>query len=362
MRHLTSYLAGRFLAQWISVSIALFVVSLAFASCASSSNPVLAEDVSSAAVVSVEAAIPSDAVDAVTPEATAPPGSATTTDSYLNTADVVVEGEWLQPLSLPDDSIGRAAPTASGLSYDGTPIEFGGDGVGRLIGFFANWCPHCQQEVPAVVSWRGVTEQPEGVEVIAVSTSFAAEATRPAEWFQSEGWQDRVLLDDADGTVGAAFGLNAFPYWVAVDAEGNVVYRFAGSLGEMQLNELVEAVKPGSTSTPSFIPTGLHRVAADEADELLRARDDIVILDVRTPEEFASGHIDGSINIDFYHPEFFNQLSALDPTQPYLIYCASGNRSGQTFEALAGASWPELYDLDGGIQAWNSAGLDLVNE
>lgn len=296
------------------------------------------------------------------------PGSTTTPDfiaqanTRIDTAEVAVEGEWLQPYAVPDEMLGLPAPNASGVSYDGTEVSFGGDGVGRLIGFFANWCPHCQSELPAVVAWQAATDQPDGVEVMAVSTGFSADATPPADWFRGEGWEDRVLIDDANGTVGAAFGLTAFPYWVAVDAEGNVVYRGAGRLSEAQLTELAEAVKPGSTSTPSFIPTGLHRVTPVEANELLQDRDDIVLLDVRTPEEFAAGHIDGAVNIDFYSPDFYEQLSAMDPSQPYMIYCDSGNRSGQTFQALAAAAWPELYDVEGGIQAWNAEALPLAGE
>lgn len=300
-------------------------------------------------------------VNAVAPGATETPDFIARANTRIDTADVAVEGDWLEPFAIPDETLGLPSPTASGVSYDGTAVEFGGDGVGRLIGFFANWCPHCQEELPAVVAWQAATQQPDGVEVIAVSTGFSSDATPPAEWFRNEGWENRVLIDDANGTVGTAFGLNAFPYWVAVDAAGDVVYRGAGRLSDAQLDELVQAVEPGSTYTPSFIPTGLHRVTPGEADELIQARDDIVLLDVRTAEEFATGHIDGAINIDFYSPDFNAQLSALDPGQPYLIYCDSGNRSGQTFQALAAAAWPEIYDLEGGIQAWNAADLPVVS-
>jgi phage shock protein E len=62
--------------------------------------------------------------------------------------------------------------------------------------------------------------------------------------------------------------------------------------------------------------------------------DDLVVLDIRTPEEFAEGHIDGSVNIDFYAPDFGDRLAELDPDARYVLYCRSDNRSGQTMPAL----------------------------
>lgn len=87
---------------------------------------------------------------------------------------------------------------------------------------------------------------------------------------------------------------------------------------------------------------------------------DITVLDVRTPEEFAEGHLEGATMIDFYADTFTDELAALDPDQTYLVYCRSGNRSGQTFAMLDELGFGQVYDLDGGVLAWQSAGLPLV--
>ena len=80
---------------------------------------------------------------------------------------------------------------------------------------------------------------------------------------------------------------------------------------------------------------GIRLVSADEGASLLAdPPDDLVVLDVRTPDEFAAGHIDGAIMIDFYEADFATQLADLDPDVPYLLYCRSGNRSGQTTAIL----------------------------
>lgn len=88
--------------------------------------------------------------------------------------------------------------------------------------------------------------------------------------------------------------------------------------------------------------------------------DDLVILDVRTPEEFAEGHIDDAIMIDFYSDDFADQLAGLDPDVPYVLYCRSGNRSGQTLAIMEQLGFTSVQDVDGGAIAWQEAGLPLV--
>jgi rhodanese-related sulfurtransferase len=86
---------------------------------------------------------------------------------------------------------------------------------------------------------------------------------------------------------------------------------------------------------------------------------DLVVLDVRTPEEFAEGHLDGALLVDFYDADFSAQLAALDPDVPYLVYCRSGNRSGQTLAIMDELGFESAVDVDGGIVAWAGAGLPI---
>lgn len=101
-------------------------------------------------------------------------------------------------------------------------------------------------------------------------------------------------------------------------------------------------------------------VAPATAAELLEsAPEGLVVLDVRTPEEFAAGHLPGATNIDFYADDFREQLGSLDREVPYLLYCQSGNRSGQARAMMADLGFTSVTDVDGGIIAWQSAGLPL---
>lgn len=99
-------------------------------------------------------------------------------------------------------------------------------------------------------------------------------------------------------------------------------------------------------------------VTADQAAAL--AADGVTVIDVRTPDEFAAGHIEGAQLIDFYSATFAEQIAALDPDDEYLIYCRSGNRSGQTIALMEQSGIDRVWDLAGGVVAAEGSGLTLV--
>ena len=74
-----------------------------------------------------------------------------------------------------------------------------------------------------------------------------------------------------------------------------------------------------------------------------------VLLDVRTPSEFAAGHIDGAMNIDFENSSFASEIKKLDKAAPYFVYCRSGNRSGQAISIMKKEGIGNIYELSGGI-------------
>lgn len=101
----------------------------------------------------------------------------------------------------------------------------------------------------------------------------------------------------------------------------------------------------------------LTTVTADEAAEIHQnPPDGLVVLDVRTPEEFAEGHLDGAVMVDFYAPDFADQLAQLDGNAPYLLYCRSGNRSGETIGLMRQMGFTDVTEIDGGVVAWQQAG------
>ena len=87
---------------------------------------------------------------------------------------------------------------------------------------------------------------------------------------------------------------------------------------------------------------------------------DFVILDVRTPGEFAGGRLEKALNIDFYSQTFQNKLDNLNKDKIYLIYCKSGHRSGQTVDIMKRRGFKKVYNLIGGIDQWNRQGYQIV--
>lgn len=82
---------------------------------------------------------------------------------------------------------------------------------------------------------------PDDVELITVSTSVEPSGGNypPEAWLDREGWEAPTIADDEDSTIAATFGLSAFPYFVAVDADGKVVARATGELTADQFDAVV---------------------------------------------------------------------------------------------------------------------------
>ena len=85
----------------------------------------------------------------------------------------------------------------------------------------------------------------------------------------------------------------------------------------------------------------------------------ITVLDVRTPMEFAQGHIDRAVNIDFQGSNFEKEVLELDKDAPIAVYCRSGNRSSQAVKVMEKLGFTNLYDMDGGVIDWAAASKPL---
>jgi thioredoxin len=86
------------------------------------------------------------------------------------------------------------------------------------------------------------------------------------------------------------------------------------------------------------------------------------ILDVRTPEEFLSEHIDNAINVNWLGNNFVSDAEKLDKSKPVFVYCKSGGRSAKASAKLAELGFKNIYNLDGGMMKWNAAGLSEPSE
>lgn len=125
-----------------------------------------------------------------------------------------------------------------------------------------------------------------------------------------------------------------------------------------------------ATATAKDVEAGASVVHVDaaKAAELLKSSgaeekesDKIVVLDVRTPEEFKEERIEGAKNVDFKAADFKEMAAKLDKGKPYLVHCRSGKRSTASLEVLKELGFTRIYHLDGGILAWMEAGQKTVS-
>ena len=100
-----------------------------------------------------------------------------------------------------------------------------------------------------------------------------------------------------------------------------------------------------------------------EVQALIRenaGKKDFVVLDVRTPGEFAKGHIEGAVLVDYLSPAFREEMAGRDRAKTYLVYCRTGNRSVDAMKIMRELGFRNYYHLEGGIKRWQEDGFPVV--
>lgn len=117
-----------------------------------------------------------------------------------------------------------------------------------------------------------------------------------------------------------------------------------------------DAPSPSKPLAPA--PSLPRDVTPDEAERILKLNPGMIVLDVRTSEEFSEGHLPGAVNINFFATDFLEKIKTYEG-KPILIHCASGGRSGQALSRLKDTSFAALYHLKSGFTGWQSAGKKI---
>ena len=99
----------------------------------------------------------------------------------------------------------------------------------------------------------------------------------------------------------------------------------------------------------SLLKASLNNLAFSKFLSLIEEFPDAVILDVRTPEEFSSENIKGSINVDYLSPELADELEALNPNKTYFVYCRTGRRSARVCVILRNLGFEKVFNLGAGL-------------
>lgn len=135
----------------------------------------------------------------------------------------------------------------------------------------------------------------------------------------------------------------------------------------MQLRRIFVGMTTLILSLGAIVPltAGIRfpEVTVDQARELIQKRagdTKFVIVDVRTPEEFAAGHLSGAVNVNILAPDFETQLGALSRGKTYLVYCRTGNRSAKALQVMDRLGFQSVYHMFEGIVGWQKKAFPLV--
>ena len=120
-----------------------------------------------------------------------------------------------------------------------------------------------------------------------------------------------------------------------------------------------------ATASPDSAPgisSHAINVSTPDAYALIESRPDMVIIDVRTPEEYQAGHLDGAINMDYYSGGFLDRLNSLDSNSSYIVYCRKGIRGGIALDMMRSLGFKEVYNILGGLALWADEGRPMKGE
>jgi len=230
----------------------------------------------------------------------------------------------------------------------GALVRAKAEGKSVLLFFHgSDWCPPC------VEMQRQVFASPEFIQyarraLILVDVDFPQKSTQTEELKQAN------LLLKARFNLSREAG-EGFPTIVLLNDAGETVLQETGYAGGGPAEVLTKLQRhPGARAM--LAATAAYKNLSVE--EFARMVDDKtnVILDVRTPAEFAAGHIPGAINLDVTASDFQAKAAALDQSKTYLVHCASGVRSARACEKLKQLDFPNLFNLPAGFRAWAKAG------
>lgn len=126
-----------------------------------------------------------------------------------------------------------------------------------------------------------------------------------------------------------------------------------------QLKGIAQTAQSEINTLKSIESGSVQLIQAIEFQQAI-SQQPIQLVDIRTASEFAQGHIEGAINVDFYDPNFLqNMQNVVQTNQTLYIYCRSGNRTGMAAKRLAAVGY-HVVDLQNGIITWYQAQLPIV--
>ena len=157
------------------------------------------------------------------------------------------------------------------------------------------------------------------------------------------------------GTLAAVAGGSGlgFLYWKFIGCSNGQCGITSNKYTSMFLGALLGLMLIGDLARAQELPK-LQNIDQKTFEARMKEKN-VVILDVRTPDEFKSGYIPGAINLDIYAADFQNRVLKLDKSKTYLVYCRSGARSSNAGSFMISNGFKQVHHLKGGMMGWNGA-------
>lgn len=116
-------------------------------------------------------------------------------------------------------------------------------------------------------------------------------------------------------------------------------------------------------SSQSSTEGPVNNIDVVTARDLVAQDETVIVLDVRTPEEYGTGHIQEAVNINIAEADFSERVSKLDRDKTYIVHCSANVKNGRTaksLEIMSSLGFEKLLNMEGGIAAWEQSGYPLV--
>ena len=136
-----------------------------------------------------------------------------------------------------------------------------------------------------------------------------------------------------------------------------LILSLALAVGGCLANQPAVETDLGTEGLPAY--GALTTQQAAQVIVALQDHPEFVLLDIRAPAEVDASHISGAAELDYYNASFREDLAALDRELIYVIYCRTGNRTGQTMGIMEDLGFEQIYDMGGGISQWIAAGYPV---
>ena len=225
-----------------------------------------------------------------------------------------------------------------------------------FINFWATWCPPCIAEMPNIQS---LYQKVKSDNIAFVMVSLDQDPGKAQKFIAKKGFTFPVYTPN--GPLPAVYEGQVIPTTFVISPAGQIVARKDGmadydnqEFREFLLNLVQRAKELGNTKA-----LATKSINSQEAKALLAAQPATTILDVRTSQEFAGGHLSKALNLDYNATDFQTQLSELDKTKPYLVYCAVGGRSSKAAKLMQEMGFEQVFNVTGGYPELKKTGLSV---